>query len=273
MKERGFAPKKFFGQNFLISDNILNKIILASGVSRNDTVLEIGPGLGFLTEKLAENAGKVIAVEKDRELAGYLKEIFSEKKEVEIIEGDILKLMDKESFLGGLGEYKIVANLPYYITSHFLRMVLESKNPPKEMFLMLQKEVAQRICAKPPKTSLLSVAVQFYGRPKVVFKVKSSFFWPEPKIDSAILGVSDIKRPPNIDHDDFFKLAKAGFSQKRKLLLNNLKNGLKKPSSELHALFTECGISPSARAENLTIENWLCLNKKPSASNDAKTAK
>lgn len=208
------APLKRLGQNFLISKGVLEKIIQAAGLNKEEVVLEIGPGLSTLTQELARRAKKVIAVEKDRKFVEILKETLKDYKNVQIIEGDILKF-DISNWVppfkkGGVGgilpnkdkstpallykrrglKYKLVANLPYNIASAVIRKFLEAENKPKEMLLMVQKEVAQRICASPPNMSLLAVSVQFYAQPKIIDYVSKGSFWPPPKVDSAILKIT-----------------------------------------------------------------------------------
>src|SRR3989344_2057421 len=190
-------PSKGLGQNFLIDKNILEKIIESADLKSGDTVLEVGPGIGTLTKELAQKAGKVIVVEKDQKMIEILKEtlaVFSAQggsasggKNIEIIQGDILKLSPKPYTLN---PYKVVAKIPYYLTSPLIRKFLEQENPPQEIILMIQKEVAQRICAKPPNMSLLAVSVQFYAEPKIISFVPKSCFLPAPKIDSAIIKIT-----------------------------------------------------------------------------------
>jgi 16S rRNA (adenine1518-N6/adenine1519-N6)-dimethyltransferase len=226
--------------------------------------LEIGPGLGILTEKLAERAGYVLAVEKDSRLAGILKEKFISQKNVEILEGDILKINLPEK----LKAYKVVANIPYYLTSYLIRQLLESKNPPKEMILIIQKEVAERICAQPPKMSLLSVAVQFYAQAEIFAFVSKKSFWPQPKVDSAIIKITPHKNPSRFgkgtDADfekNFFSVVRAGFSQPRKQLANNLSHGLKIDKEKIGAALKKIGSLPEHRAETLNLKQWIALTK------------
>jgi 16S rRNA (adenine1518-N6/adenine1519-N6)-dimethyltransferase len=214
-------PSRGLGQNFLIDKNVLHKIIEAADLSESDIILEVGPGIGTLTQELATKVKKVIAIEKDKTMV----EILSAEggpasgwKNVEIIHGDILKIEKLEKFKN----YKVVANIPYYLTSPLIRKFLESENQPKEIILMVQKEVAQRICAKPPHMSLLSVSVQFYAKAKIISYVSKNCFWPSPKIDSAIIKIKPKENEEKIDSDLFFKIVKAGFSQPRKQLVNNL---------------------------------------------------
>jgi len=251
-------PSKMLGQNFLIDKVVLAQIIKTAELKPDDIILEIGPGSGVLTQELAKRAGKVIAVEKDQKMCQILKETLKNYKNVEIIWGDILKINFQLQ-----KEYKTVANLPYYITSPVIRKFLESENPPKEMVLMVQKEVAQRICASPPKMNLLAVSVQFYAKPEIIVYVSKKSFWPQPKVDSAIIKikpriVADNKR---IDTDLFFRIVKAGFSQPRKQLANNLSNGLKLNKERVKLLLLKNNIQPSQRAQNLSLCDWLKLVK------------
>ena len=251
LKQCEIRPVKRLGQNFLIDNSVLKKIIDAADLSFDNTVLEIGSGLGILTFELAKRVKKVIAVEKDRKLARILNNELRIKgiKNVEVIQDDVLKISDSKFPI--LDSYKIVANLPYYITSPIIRKFLES--PPAGgklslMVLMVQKEVAQRICAKPPQMNLLAVAVQFYGQPKIIAYVSKNSFYPQPKVDSAIIKI--IPKPiPEIDTEKFFNLVKKGFSAKRKMLKNNL------PGID----FEKLGLNPKIRAENLSISDWVKL--------------
>ncbi|MDP3762909.1 MAG: 16S rRNA (adenine(1518)-N(6)/adenine(1519)-N(6))-dimethyltransferase RsmA [bacterium] len=210
--------KKYLGQHFLKNKKILKEIAAAAELSKKDVVLEVGPGHGELTEFLAQVAGKVIAVEKDRELIPFLEEKFKNIKNVKIIQGDILKIRNL-----GVKNYKIVANIPYYITSHFLRTFLEAKNKPKLMVLMVQYEVAKRILAKPPEMNLLALSVQAYARAKFIRKVLRGNFVPAPKVDSAIVKIM-IKHRVSNNEEKILKLAKLAFQQKRKMLRHSLKN-------------------------------------------------
>jgi 16S rRNA (adenine1518-N6/adenine1519-N6)-dimethyltransferase len=253
----GLHAKKGLGQNFLIDGNILKKIAAAAELTSSDTVIEVGPGLGILTGTLAEQAGKVIAVELDNNLAGILKTNFSVSAKVTVINGDILKITPAD-ILGKQTEYKVVANLPYYITSAVIRHFLEAPAKPNTMVLMVQKEVAQQITAKPGEMSLLSVSVQLYGKPIIVSKVAAGCFYPAPNIDSAILKIA-VYAEPKIQPGDitgFFDIVRAGFSANRKQLPNSLANGLKVPKTDIMPLLEQAGIDPKRRAETLTIDEW-----------------
>ena len=241
------------------SEKIAEEIVSAGEVGSDDIVLEVGPGKGILTEKLLEKAKNVIAVEKDEQLAKFLKDKFKNNPKLEIIRGDILKfnLMSRRDL--DIRRYKIIANIPYYITSRFLRTFLESDNQPSLMVLMVQKEVAERIVAKGKLArrrggeSLLSISVKAYGRPETIRNVSAGYFSPAPKVDSAVIKISNISKNffQDINEKKFFEVVKKGFSQKRKMLINNLK--AQKDD------FTTCNIDEKARAENLSLEQWKCL--------------
>ncbi|OGD69585.1 ribosomal RNA small subunit methyltransferase A [Candidatus Campbellbacteria bacterium RIFCSPLOWO2_02_FULL_35_11] len=258
-------PKKSLGQNFLKSKNVLDVIIKTSEIKDSDIVLEIGPGKGSLTEKILEKAGKVIVVEKDNRLIYFLNEKFKEfvdNKKLEIIEGDILDF-DIDKILKS--KYKIIANIPYYITGQIIKKFLTAKNQPNMMVLMVQKEVAERIVDKPE--SLLSLSIKAYGTPKYIKTVKAKDFSPQPKVDSAILLIKAINKDffveNNIKEIDFFELIKAGFSHKRKMLLGNLKKEWKNnnKNKDLIKVFEKNNISLKIRAEDLSLDDWLKILK------------
>jgi len=272
LKQYNIRPSKRLGQNFLINKKMLQRIIQAANLSKKDIVLEIGPGSGTLTQELAQRVKKVIAIEKDKRMVEILKDALKDYKNVEIIHGDILKilrdcpsdtvLLFQKDCIRGTVPYKIVANIPYYLTSPLIRLLLESKNPPQEMVLLIQKEVAQRICAKPGKMSLLAIAVQFYSQPKIISYVSKKSFWPQPKVDSAIIKISQIKKPKNINIEKFFQIVKAGFSSPRKQLANNLSQKLNLDREEIKAALTQCHLDIQIRAENLSVEDWTKLYQK-----------
>ena len=254
--------KKGLGQNFLIDANILKKIAAAAELTPTDTVIEVGPGLGILTETLAAQAGKVIAIELDNNLAEILKKHFSVSAGVTVINQDILKI-NPADILGEQTEYKVVANLPYYITSAVIRHFLEAPVKPDTMVLMVQKEVAKQITAQPGEMSLLSVSVQLYGKPTLVGTVGAGCFYPAPKVDSAILKIAVYPKPivATDDITGFFDIVRAGFSANRKQLPNSLSNGLKVPKTDIIPLLEQAGIDPKRRAETLTIDEWGGLYK------------
>lgn len=261
LERYGLAARKGLGQNFLIDRGVLEKIVRAADIGPNETVIEVGPGLGVLTAVLAEYAEKVIAVELDRGLAKMLGETIGGQPNIEIISGDILETPIER--LVGKTPYKVVANLPYYITSPVLRHFLEAGLQPLSLTVMVQKEVARQITAEPPEMSLLALGVQFYGRPKVVGYVAAGCFHPAPKVASAILQI-DVQPRRDLSSDQekqFFALARAGFGTRRKQLINALAGGLNMDKAELLVIMQQAGIDPVRRAETLTIEEWLNLTK------------
>jgi 16S rRNA (adenine1518-N6/adenine1519-N6)-dimethyltransferase len=261
LEKYGARPFKGWGQNFLIDKSVLRKIIESADLKPNDIVLEIGPGIGILTHELAKKVKKVIAVEKDPKMEEILRELLEcwNVRNVKIIKRDILKL-DLKPYT--LNPYKIVANLPYYIVSPVIRKFLElTEVRPLEMILMVQKEVAQRICAKPPDMNLLAVSVQFYAKPEILFYVSKNSFWPQPKVNGAVIKIVPQKLQRTVLCKLFFKIVKAGFRQPRKQLANNLSKMLKLDKEKVKNWLLKNGIQPNQRAETLTIEDWLKLTK------------
>ncbi len=256
LREYGLQPIKSLGQNFLVDPNGLDKVMLAAGVGPKDTVLEIGAGLGSLTVLLAQAARQVVAMEIDRGLLPPLTNVTSAYKNVRIVEGDVLKL-PLEDLVPGEG-YLVVANIPYYISSAIIRRLLEAETRPTRMVLTVQQEVAERICAKDGKQSLLALSVQVFGAPKIEARIPSGCFFPAPDVDSAVLSIALYPQPLiALDAlDDFFRLAHAGFSQKRKTLRNALSAGLGLPASETEKLLATAEIDPQRRAETLSITEW-----------------
>lgn len=252
--------KKSLGQHFLKSERALGKIIEASRLSGGDTVLEIGPGKGGLTKKLLDTGARVVAVEKDYELFEFLKLEFRKEVEsgkLELICADILEF--DLSKLEGLS-YKLVANIPYNITGAIFKKFLSTENQPKEMVLLVQQEVAQRILARDGKESILSISVKVYGNPRFVEKVLAGSFVPMPKVDSAILAVDNISKEffssanRRIPEEKFFALLRAGFKSKRKKLSSNLSTTLDK--EKVVTIFRELGIDENVRAEDLNLKDW-----------------
>lgn len=259
LKKYGLRPHKGLGQNFLQDPIALEKIISAAEIQATDTVLEIGPGLGSLTRYLAAAAKAVVAVELDQHLLPPLKTVLAPYGNVSLIHGDILELNTSE--LVREKNYLVVANIPYYITSAVIRHLLESETRPRRIVLTIQKEVAQRICEKPGDMSLLALSVQVYGKPHIATYIPASAFIPSPNVDSAVL-VIDIYPTPLIPADlldKFFKLIKAGFSQKRKTLRNALSAGLSVSTKNATELLGRAAIDPMRRAETLSIEEWQRL--------------
>jgi 16S rRNA (adenine1518-N6/adenine1519-N6)-dimethyltransferase len=245
-------PKRSLGQNFVQDPHAIDKIVAVADLSPNDTVLEIGPGTGALTERLAQVAQRVIAVELDTRLQPILDTALSQYSNVEIVYGDILET--NVPALVGDERYIVVANVPYYITSAIIRSLQESRHPPRRIVLTVQLEVAQRLVAQPGDMSLLAVSAQFYAKAQIAAILKAAIFWPRPEVDSAIVRLDTHEQPP-VDVPDaqtFFRVVKVGFSQKRKQLKNSLGAG----GAELLAA---AGIDPRRRAETLTLEEWAAL--------------
>ncbi len=256
LRAYGLQPKKSLGQNFLVDPSGLDKVMQAAGLSPEDTVLEIGAGLGSLTVLLAQTVRRVIAVEIDRGLIAPLTEAVSEYDNVQIVEGDILKIPPEELNLGEA--YLVVANIPYYISSAIIRRLLETQNRPARIVLTVQQEVAERICAKDGKFSLLALSVQVFGVPRIQARIAAGCFYPAPDVDSAVLSITLYPQPliATEELDAFFRLARAGFSQKRKTLRNTLTAGLGLPAVQAESLLTAAGIDPRRRAETLSIAEW-----------------
>ena len=272
LKQNNLIVLKQLGQHFLADESVLAKIVEAADLNKNDLVIEVGPGLGILTRELALKCRKVIAVEKDRKMVELLNKNLEQFKNIKIIEGDILKvnLSDTQCpwTLGVKRSYKLVANIPYYITSPILKLFLESSVKPEKIVLLVQKEVAERICAAPGKMSVLALSVQIYGEPKIIDFVSKNSFWPPPKVDSAILKIDNIKTPAEIkknlklkkaDISDLFRIIKIGFSSKRKKLVNNLSAGLNLEKEEILRVFEKLKINKNARAQELDLEKWAGL--------------
>lgn len=254
-------PARSKGQNFLINEKIYDDIVAAADLRPDDTVLEVGPGLGFLTAKLAKRVKKVIAVELDDQLANYLQMGVDSQDldNVQIINEDVLRF-NLDNHITPAESYKIVANLPYNITSIFLRQILSARHKPLSLVLMLQKEVAERIVATPPDMSILAVSVQYYADPVIIRPVKAGNFWPEPEVDSAIIRINlRSDSHPLTDDKYFFRIVKMAFSAKRKMLKNNLAAGLKIEPKMIGNILAEQGFDPKARAEGLSLDDWLKL--------------
>ena len=259
LKRHGLRAHKGLGQNFLQDPQALEEIISIAEIKPTDTVLAIGPGLGSLTRYLAVAANEVVAVELDQNLIPPLQGVLTPYPNVRVIHGDILELSPGELSLSD--EYIVVANIPYYITSAVIRHLLESSSKPRRIVLTMQKEVAQRICAKPGDLSLLALSVQVYGEPRIAAYIPADAFYPAPKVDSAVLIVEMYMSPliPEEHLDRFFKLLKAGFSQKRKTLRNSLSSGLHISTAHAAELLTGANIDPQRRAETLSIAEWEVL--------------
>ncbi len=337
LSENQTWAKKSFGQHFLVDENVLSKIVATAELSKSDRVLEIGPGLGVLTDQLIERAGEVVAIEADRFLASCLAKKYQTLQHVipvkagiqglektgsqiksgmtekddfglstfnfQLIEGDALKVIDSLEFKRGFRSkpYKVIANIPYSITSKLLRLLLEEYQPTSITFLV-QKEVAERVCAKPGRMSLLSLSVQYFGTPKIIATVPAGAFWPQPKVESAILHIklTTIHTPAcrqagkSIHREDtenltlptseeseptsevftgknnetmkqssneLFKLARIGLGSKRKMLAHNLSTGLSLPREEIVDIIKSVGLKETVRAQELSVKEWEELSR------------
>lgn len=259
LEDFGLRPSKGLGQNFLIDDDALQKILLAANISPDDEILEVGPGLGHLTRYLGAKSKKVHAVEIDKKIIPALESIVKDYKNINIVNADI---MDYDlSKLGLSSGYLVVANIPYYITSALIRKLLQDEIKPKRVVLTVQKEVGERICAMKGNHSLLSLSVQIYGKARISSVIKASSFYPAPKVDSAIIRI-DILQAPLVEQSRipmFFRLIKAGFSQKRKMLRNTISAGMHWSKDKTEEILAEVDIDPKARAQALAIEDWVKL--------------
>jgi 16S rRNA (adenine1518-N6/adenine1519-N6)-dimethyltransferase len=260
LREFDLRAKKSLGQNWLVDESTLTRIAAAAELSHDDTVLEIGPGLGSLTRHLAEQAGRVVAVELDAALIPPLRRVLADYPNVAIVQGDILQF-DLSTLVAP--NYKVVANLPYYITSAVIRHLLEADVRPSLIVLTVQLEVAQRITAAPGKLSLLAVSVQFYGRPSIVAHIKAGSFYPAPQVDSAVVRIEPYDHPAVdvADRDEFFAIVKAGFSHKRKQLHNAFAAGLARPQADIAAALERAGVDGRRRAETLTLHEWAAVTQ------------
>jgi len=262
LRSLDLRARKGLGQHFLVDDRVLKRIVSAAKLAANDTVVEVGPGLGILTKELARRAGRVIAIELDPKLASALEQALASIANVTIVNADVLEsdpgvLIRKAT--GDVGaRYKVVANLPYYIATAVVRHFLEAGLKPQLVVITVQKEVAQVMVAQPGKMSLMSVSVQFYGKPSIVDYVPARSFYPAPKVDSAIVRIELYDRPA-VEVEDvaqFFEVVRGGFAAPRKQLHNSLAQGLKISSAEAAALLERAGISQERRAQTLTLEEW-----------------
>ncbi|NCS99615.1 ribosomal RNA small subunit methyltransferase A [Candidatus Parcubacteria bacterium] len=252
--------KKSLGQNFLKSKQALSAISDAGEIKEGELVIEIGPGKGALTKYLLEKTSRVVAIEKDRELIEFLNEKFQEEVSggaLTIIEGDILDFDEKTIEK----PYKLIANIPYYITGEIMEKFLSSSNQPERVVFLLQKEVVDRIMVRDGKESILSMSVKAFGEPKYIQKVQAKAFSPAPKVDSAILAIGGISKSrfKGISEDKFFRVLKTGFAHKRKMLINNLEKLASK--EDLVNLFRKLGLEAKTRAETLSVDNWIELSK------------
>lgn len=259
LREHGLRADKGLGQNFLTDPESLQQITGAADIQPQDAVLEIGPGMGSLTRYLAQAAKTVTCVELDHDLIPILRSVLASYPNINIVEGDILNF--SPAALMQTDDYLVVANVPYYITSAIFRHLLQAPPRPRRIVLTIQKEVAERICARPGDMSLLALSVQIFGKPQIASILPAAAFFPVPKVDSAVIRV-DMYAEPRIPvplMESFFLMIKAGFSQKRKTLRNSLSAGLRLSAPQTSLMLEQAGLDPMRRAETLDIDEWLAL--------------
>lgn len=263
LRREGLRPNPRLGQNFLLDPEALARIAAEAGIQKTDSVLEIGAGLGSLTRYLAVMAGRVSAVELDQRLASIAAGILKSYKNVQIVRADILGVSPAE--LGLPEDYLVVANIPYNITSPILRHLLEAQPKPRRIVLTIQEEVAERVCSKPPKMSIMALSVQVYGSARLVTRIPATAFFPTPKVDSGVICIEiyDVPLIPSTLLPVFFTLIKVGFGQKRKTLRNNFTAGLRISGSRAQELIVQAGIDPGLRAEALGFAEWETLCRTP----------
>jgi len=262
LSQSGLRARKGLGQHFLVDETFLEIIASAAELSPEDTVIEVGPGLGVLTVELARRAGRVVAVELDAKLAALIKKRLSSLTNVNIVHADILKV-NLSPLLKDRSEYKVVANIPYYITSPILRYFIEASPRPSLMVVMVQKEVGEAIAAGPGDMSVLAVSLQIYSKPRIVAHVPSQSFYPSPKVDSVIVRFDMLPEPAiKVENtDDFLEVVRSGFSSPRKQLRNSLAHGLGVRPSEVVPMLEKAQVEPQRRPEALSLEEWQRIYK------------
>ncbi len=265
LSKNGFSFSKALGQNFLINPSVCPKMAELCGCNDNIGVIEIGPGAGVLTNELAKKAYKVVAIELDKRLLPVLEETLAEHDNVKVINADAMKLDIRKLITEEFNGHQVVicANLPYYITSPIIMRLLEERLPVESLTVMVQKEAAERICAEPGtrESGAISAAVNYYSHPELLFKVSKGSFLPAPKVDSAVIKLNILKKPPVATDDEklFFRVVKAAFSQRRKTVLNSLSSGLSLPKAYVSEVLENAGIKQTARAEELKMQEFAAI--------------
>lgn len=256
--EYHLQPSKEYGQNYLLSETPIQAMLKAGDVSGKDTIIEVGPGFGVLTLALQEKAGKIIAFEIEKKIFGYWDHLQEAHSNIDVRWGNVLREFPvMQQTLPK--QYKVIANVPYQITALLLRLFLEAVHKPERIVIMVQREVADRMCAKPGDMSLLSVSVQYYGKPKIVAKVSKGNFWPQPKVDSAVIAITDIQEREN--STAFFALTRAGFANKRKQLWRNIADAFGLSQVDVKQALEQVTGNNQVRAQELSIEQWIALGK------------
>ncbi len=260
LRDTGLHANKILGQHFLVDDTTLNTIVTAANISPADFIIEIGPGLGTLTSEIAKLAGTIVAIELDSQLYARLKQKFRSFSKVSLINEDILKI-NLSKLLGNRRQYKVVANIPYYITSPILQYFMQAAFRPSLMVIMVQKEVGEAIVASQGKMNMLSISMQLYSKPEIVTHVPAKYFYPVPKVDSTIIRFNMLSEPAIkvVDVNHFLKFVKCGFHSPRKQLRNSLSQGLDKISADIDQLINKANIEPRRRPETLSIIEWQWL--------------
>jgi 16S rRNA (adenine1518-N6/adenine1519-N6)-dimethyltransferase len=260
LDQLGLRPRKALGQHFLLDRDIVQRIVQAAEITPGDVVIEVGPGLGILTDALLAAGAEVYAIEIDKSLAAHLRATFGNNDRFHLVEGDVLAA-DPASLIPEGNDYAVVANLPYAIASAVLMHFLEAARPPRRLTVMVQREVAERLVAKPPAMTILGVAAQFFATPRIAFTVPPDAFLPPPNVESAVV-VLDVREQPPLPPErrtQFFRIVNAGFRHKRKKLVNSLTDELRLPKEDIIAWLTSAGIDPARRAETLSVEEWVAL--------------
>lgn len=258
----GVRPSKGLGQNFLYERGIVQRMVKTAGIGADDLVLEIGPGLGILTDELLRRAGRVVAIELDRRLAAHLRVVFGDRPDFALVEGDALRV-PIDDIVPPDTPFKVAANLPYAVATAVLRHLLNGRRRPERLVLMLQLEVAERLVARPPNLTIVGVATQFYAEPRIAFHVPPTVFIPPPKVESAVvvLDVRDQPPLPEERHRLFFRIVNAGFRQKRKQVANSLAAVLDQPKDVVTAWLRAAEVDPMRRAQTLSVADWVRLTE------------
>lgn len=259
LRRYNIRPRKGFSQHFLLDEIVLREAVRFGQIRSNLPVLEIGAGIGNLTAELAKTGARVLAFEVDRRFEQLLRDRFGKRKNAQLVFEDFFRWF-REHNATLPDEYIVAGNLPYQSTAHFFRTVLEARQKPSRIVVLVQKEVAERICAAPGAMSLLSLSVQLYARPTIIRKVPRTAFWPQPKVDSALLLLTEIQSPKS-DLQSLFSLARIAFSGRRKQLANSLAAGLQKPPSAIVASLRTLNIKPTARPQELSVEEWKRIDR------------
>lgn len=273
LKENGLRPSKTLGQNFLLSDDVLDEIIVRADIQPGDRVLEVGPGLGFLTDKLLEAGAIVDAVELSDDMYGYLKKLYKDTDNITLHHQDILQTQ-LEALLGdinsrviendtgrSLAKYKVVANIPYYLTGKIIPFFLESTLKPESLTIMIQKEVAERLIVKDGKQSKLSIATSFFAEPSLEIHAPKDFFYPVPKVDSAVVMIKTKTAVPDIDQKSFFRVMRAAFSNKRKQMHNGLAGVFQLSKEDVFAWLDRAEVARDIRPEKLSVDDYVRLTR------------